>query len=1358
MVKSTVQYPHNSIHNNTYGDNETVSKDVTVTQAAAPLIYTTIPALFEAATGTETNVLVTFNNWVVSGVSSNGKNVFVTDNNGNGFVIYYGSDMSSTFAAGNILSGTAVSCTLKKYNGFAELLNVTATDLTITSGGTVTVADVALEDLAGVNTGALLHYDNLTCSVDNNKYYLSDGTTSIQVYNAIYAFGTLVEGKTYNITGVYQQYNNTKEILPRSAADIEEVEVQHEEYTLTVTPSANVEIYTFVSDDPNEEGQSGELIAQVYDGTTVGLSVSAASGYMLESVLVDGVDVTSQLDDTGWYEFTMPTHDVAVTATAVEYVPFEGGTYILATSIESGKNYIIVGQGDSKYYAMGEQKPNNRAAVEISVDGTTATVSSEDVHEFTISSLDAEGFYSIQDASSPGYLYAASNSSNYLKTETTLDENHNGDWKITINSEGIASVVASNSDNRNVMQYNSGNKLFACYVSASQHPVYLYVKEETPITEPHTVYFFEGTGDCGTVSLTGSSITLPDAENTDGWAFAGWSTAAVNESDEAPATLVASPYAPAEDMPLYAVYAKNGVYSTFPAVATTQLDVTEGFESYTESQESRTFVKPTGWTLVFQEPVARSKKGRPQVFYSDWYAHGGDYGLYMDTISVLAMPKLDEDINFSGLEVEFYLIQPFDYHHLDVGVMSDLSDPASFELIETVSNVGSAQNRKVVDFSGYQGTGRYIAFRNAYGEESVENGMRKSFNYIDDIVLRMKTSTCYISELPYTQSFDSLTDNTETRTGVEPECWTEAQRYGNYAAAYAPQLFHSSTFAQSGAYTLMLDGRCIYAMPEFKVEGKRIGDVQLEFYVKQYSSDCSLEVGVMSNLNDANSFVALDTIRNNGYTGQQRHAVDFGRYADRIPEGAKYIAFKNVYNGAWGRSPHYIDDINLAERESEDCGITELPYKQNFDSLTDNTEMRTGVQPGCWTEARKDANYTATYAPQLFYAESYAQSGSYTLMLDGRCIYAMPEIKVEGKTIGDMQVKFYVRQYSSSCSLQVGVMSNLNDAGTFVALDTISNNGFAGQQVHTVDFGRYTNRIPEGAKYIAFRNTYEGTWGRSPHYIDDIELTEREESCGITELPYTQDFDTLTDITEIRTGYQPECWTEVRKDANYAAAYAPQLFHAVTYAQSGEYTLMLDGRCIYAMPEFKVEGKSISDVQLEFYVRQYSADCSLQVGVMSDLDGIFVELETISNNGAAGQQVHVVDFSQYANSIPADAKYIAFRNIYSGTWGRSPQYLDDIVISVPEAKIAEVSSENMIDANSVERYLEDIRVYPNPTTGNLYIDAMDVQKVECYNQMGQLVGVYDNANELNISDLSNGVYMLRITVPQGVTMRKVVKR
>ena len=880
------------------------------------------------------------------------------------------------------------------------------------------------------------------------------------------------------------------------------------------------------------------------------------------------------------------------------------------------------------------------------------------------------------------------------------------------------------------------------------------------------VYFYEGTGDCDVVSIQGFPVSLPTATiSCSDWTFAGWAEAPVNETTTAPVTLYAagSAYAPIEDIRLYAIYTDGTSYNSFPACVTTDLDVTEGFETYAvgvmPDANGHVRVKPTGWTVVTQyEPYALSKNGRPWVQMEAPFAHSGDYCLRLDSLTMLAMPKLGENISFENLMMELYVRQPYDFQQIEVGVISDLTNPESFELIETINNLYSAVNHRIVDFSNYSGTGRYIAFRNTYTEE---NGMRKSFNYLDDIVLRLKSLSCGIAELPYTQNFDTLTDITEERTGVQPECWTEAQKDANYAATYQPQLFYTAAYAHSGAYTLLLDGRCIYAMPELKVPDKSVQDVRLEFYVRQYSADCSLEVGVMSNLNDANSFVALETVSNDGAPGQQRHVVDFGQYADSIPSGAKYIAFRNIYNGTWGRSPQYIDDISLTERVEDNCGITMLPYTQNFDTLTDITENRTGVQPECWTEAKKDANYAVAYEPQLFHEAAYAHSGDYSLLLDGRCIYAMPEFKVEGKTIGDVQLEFYVRQSSLSCLLQVGVMSNLNDANSFIALETISNNGFSGQQVHEVDFGQYADSIPEDAKYIAFRNIYDGTWGRSPHYIDDVKLTERMD-CGITELPYTQNFDTLTNITKEKTGVQPECWTEVMRDANYAATHDPQLVHASSYAHSGAYTLMLDGRCIYAMPEIKVEGKTIGEIQMEFYVRQYSANCLLQVGVMSNLNDAssFVALETVSNDGASGQQMHVVNFSQYADSIPEGAKYIAFRNIYNGTWGRSINYIDDITLTSGEAesKIFETSDESVIAEIGVERYLEGIAVYPNPTAGELHIGATDVQKVECYNLMGKLVAVYDNENTISLDNLASGVYTLRITLPQGVTMRKVVKR
>ena len=201
----------------TYNTNETVTKDVTITQAAAPVIYTTIPALFAAATSTETNVNVTFGNWVVSGVS--GSNAFVTDNNGNGFIIY---KSGHGFAVNDKLSGTVTGTPLKLYNGSAEFTNLTSTTegLSVSHDGEITViTNKTIADLGGVNTGAVITLSNLTYDGTN----LSDGTNTIKPYSSLYSEMSFTSGTVYNVTGVYQQFgSSTKEILPRSAADIVE--------------------------------------------------------------------------------------------------------------------------------------------------------------------------------------------------------------------------------------------------------------------------------------------------------------------------------------------------------------------------------------------------------------------------------------------------------------------------------------------------------------------------------------------------------------------------------------------------------------------------------------------------------------------------------------------------------------------------------------------------------------------------------------------------------------------------------------------------------------------------------------------------------------------------------------------------------------------------------------------------------------------------------------------------------------------------------------------------------------------------------------------------------------------------------
>ena len=149
------------------------------------------------------------------------------------------------------------------------------------------------------------------------------------------------------------------------------------------------------------------------------------------------------------------------------------GTWTLVTDVADltvGDTVIIVAKGYDKALST-NQKSNNRGETAITKDAANGTVTiTADVQQFTLEAGTTDGTYAFNTGS--GYIYAASSKSNYLRTQTTNDANSS--WKITISSDGTASVIASGANTRNVMQYNQSSSLFACYSSASQKAICIY--------------------------------------------------------------------------------------------------------------------------------------------------------------------------------------------------------------------------------------------------------------------------------------------------------------------------------------------------------------------------------------------------------------------------------------------------------------------------------------------------------------------------------------------------------------------------------------------------------------------------------------------------------------------------------------------------------------------------------------------------------------------------------------------------------------------------------------------------------------------------------------------------------------------
>ncbi len=139
-----------------------------------------------------------------------------------------------------------------------------------------------------------------------------------------------------------------------------------------------------------------------------------------------------------------------------------------ASTLAVGDKVIIVAK-DSDVAMSTNQKSNNRGQAAVTKVGDIVTFGN-DVQILTLETGTKAGTFAFNTGS--GYLYAASSSSNNLKTQAT--NNDNGSWSITIATDGTATIKAQGTNTRNVMQHNQASSLFACYSSASQQALKIY--------------------------------------------------------------------------------------------------------------------------------------------------------------------------------------------------------------------------------------------------------------------------------------------------------------------------------------------------------------------------------------------------------------------------------------------------------------------------------------------------------------------------------------------------------------------------------------------------------------------------------------------------------------------------------------------------------------------------------------------------------------------------------------------------------------------------------------------------------------------------------------------------------------------
>ena len=210
------------------------------------------------------------------------------------------------------------------------------------------------------------------------------------------------------------------------------------------------------------------------------------------------------------------------------------------------------------------------------------------------------------------------------------------------------------------------------------------------------------------------------------------------------------------------------------------------------------------------------------------------------------------------------------------------------------------------------------------------------------------------------------------------------------------------------------------------------------------------------------------------------------------------------------------------------------------------------------------------------------------------------------------------------------------------------------------------------------------------------------------------------------------------------------------YANPGEYQITL--RTSAANGECYAEGSRTVKIRDNFDTIIYATICDNEVYT-----------ENGFNETEAGTYVHTYQSVLGCDSIitlelTVNPSYneVTFDTIFTDTGVDTTYYEIERLQTVngcDSIKMRFVTVINQISVRDIEDdVLSKLDIYPNPTSGIININSDNVKKIEVLDVEGRILSVYKNTNTLDISKYGKGVYTLRIELPEGVVVRKVVRK
>lgn len=307
-------------------------------------------------------------------------------------------------------------------------------------------------------------------------------------------------------------YNKTSSLFSCYASGQQSVSI----YKQTVTTSSGEDtIYysTMTSYTANFVGPDGAVnelrsadniitvpVAPTYDEGAFDAQVYEFAGWSATKLAVDGTTKPDMLDATTLELTEDVTYYAVYTYTVGEGDPDSWQLVTDASTLVEGDQVIIAAK-DYDYALSTTQNNNNRGQADVTKNTDNNTVTFGDgVQTLTLKKGYVDNTFAFYTGS--GYLYAASSSSNYLRTETSLSANSS--WTITV-EDGAATIKAQGTNTKNLLRYNSSNKIFAAYGSGQQD-ICLYRFDKGDLTTFYTSKLKDAASDV--TEFDSASVTI----------------------------------------------------------------------------------------------------------------------------------------------------------------------------------------------------------------------------------------------------------------------------------------------------------------------------------------------------------------------------------------------------------------------------------------------------------------------------------------------------------------------------------------------------------------------------------------------------------------------------------------------------------------------------------------------------------------------------------------------------------------------------------------------------------------------------------------------------------------------------------